>query len=157
MKCPLRLRGITIPGCRPASEWCRRQQHRDWSEAKSGHAAVSYAATDCEAKALFSFLKTEIAWSFLDLTGTSMWAGGTQGCTHTPSKNKQHLHLRTCTFTCTLLYSHTGIYLQPHSCTVTFFPLLSSHSVPSCDSLTPACNPICPDLCHSVSFTHSVF
>lgn len=106
----------------------------------------------------FFFLKdrNRLKFPWLDRHQHVGW-GNSGVHTHTPSKNKQHLHLRTCTFTCTLLYSHTGIYLQPHSCTVTFFPLVSSHSVPSCDSLTPACNPICPDLCHSVSFTHSVF
>lgn len=163
MKCPLRLRGITIPGCRPASEWCRRQQHRDWSEAKSGQAAVSYAATDCEAEALFSFLKTEIAWSFLDLTGTSMWAGGTQGCTHTHRQKTSsiftsvhvHSHAHYCIHTQGFTFSH--IHAQSHfslfsllilSLHVTHSLLLVIQSVPisvtQSHSLTLSSNPISP-------------
>lgn len=151
MKCPLRLRGISIPGGRPGSDaGGSGSGSSDLREAKSGHAADSYAATDCEAGALFfPCLKTGIAWSFLDMTGISMWAGETQERTHTltptwASNIFPYIHI----------YSHAHMCLNCTLSTHTHLSALLSISLDVTHSLLG--NPICPNLCRSVSSIHSV-
>ena len=73
----------------------------------------------------FFFLKDRNRLKFLDFDRHQHVGRENSGAhthTHTHTHKQAASSPCTCIFTCTLLYLHTGIYLQTHSRTITFFP-----------------------------------